>query len=516
MQYIPELTYFFPTLKDSAVTDLRPTIILDWSVDVDTAQFSVDAARAQLVVLMDDETSTVIPTSYVSYTANTRRLTLIAAQDLPRGKKYRIFVRNGVASTDGRKSTNKYQWDFNTDSVSLSPVTLLSPANASILDVFPTLSWSSTATGTVYYRVVLDDNWNFVSPLYTSTTTSSAITPAGSFDSETTYYWRVESFTSSVSGVYSDINSFYFGSVQIAHPTSNQTWADVDTFGITKIGFTNGATHLPAFPTISFTFSSTPASDFASYVTAKKKAQLPRNDDVSSYLEADVAGTWSLSGKKLTFTPSETISKNMRYDFTVDGELLNTDGIALDEDYSYYVSGMYDPYYVDKRAVRARLLGAEGQIPDDLINFWIYQASLEANARFYGYIMVPTMYSYYGDTLTEKVVRDSSNLKSFGVLKWVEAAATYKILQSVLMEQLRDVGRSRKLGDYADSLSKDFIDAMKLALDTAGKDLVQWENYLIPSDLPKSAARSADWSPATWDWDQSVNWIESHRDDNWL
>ena len=117
--------------------------------------------------------------------------------------------------------------------------------------------------------------------------------------------------------------------------------------------------------------------------------------------------------------------------------------------------------------------------------------------------------------LTESLVRDSVTLKSFGALKWTEAAATYMMLKAILNDELRNVGRSRKIGDYSESLSKDFLDAMKLAMEQAKEDLDRWDDYLVPSGMPRSVSRSFDWSPATQDFDRSINRVESHRDDFW-
>jgi len=514
--YYPQITNFSPSVLGSEASDLRPDISIDWSTDIQTSQFSTASTRAALVQLIQKDLGTIVATDYVSYTAANRRLVIRPSVDLDRGNTFKVIVSKGVLSTDGRSSKNNYQWEFITAGTSVSSIVLLDPPSNTLHTVFPTLYWNtSTTTGTVYYDVQLDDRSDFGSLDYSITTTASSITPAGSFNSETTYYWRVRAHTAVATGAWSVPNSFYFGTVQVAHSTSNQTWLDSDPFGVSAVGFTNGLSNQLAHPTISISFTSTPASTYSSNIAVLAYSQLPRNDTSASYYSSAISGSWALSNKTLTFTPAEDIKKNTRYELRVAATMENTLGEVLGEEYKYYWTGRYEPYYVSDRLIRSRFLTAETNLPDDLINYWIYQASLEANSRYYGFIQLPSYYSFVGDQLTESMVRDQPGLRSFGVLKWTEAAASYMMLKAILNDELRNVGRSRKIGDYSESLSKDFIDAMKLAFDKAKDDLDQWDNYLIPSDTPRSVSRSFDWSPAMQDYDLSINRVESHRDDWW-
>jgi hypothetical protein len=515
MNNFPQITYRHPTLTTGEVTELRPDITLDWSIDVETDQFSDDAQRAALITLLDTATQTVIETEYVSYAAATRRLVIKPASDLDRNKTYRIFVNNQVRASTGRRSIAEYTWEFTTAVGSVSEVTLLNPADSTIQSIFPTLSWNTvTATGTVYYRLQLDDNFNFVNVNYSTITTVASATPAGIFADGVTYYWRVQPYTDTVTGAWSEIWSFYFGSSSVAHVTSNQTWQDADPFGVEKLGFTDGSSNRSSYPTISITFYSTPASDFADYITLTKKAVLPRNDDLDTYDASDVAGSWALVGNVATFTPSEDIADNTKYELTINSLMENTDGTALGETYVYYFTGRYDPYYVDIRVIRARFLSAEQHIPDDLINFYIHQASLEAKARFYGFLQSAGMFGVTGDNLRETVVRDTANLQSYGVLKWVEAATTYHMLKTILRESLRRVGLSRKLGDYSEALDKSFLDAIKLAKEDAKEELDQWEDFLIPSDVPRSVSVSSGWDYNSWNYDWAIGHLA--RRDDWF
>jgi hypothetical protein len=515
--YYPQITNFSPSVRAGVTADLRPDITVDWSTDLSTAQFSTASTRAQLFQLIQKDLGTIIETDYVSYTAANRRLVLRPSVDLERGKTFKAIFSDGVLSSDGRQSKNKYQWEFVTAATSVSAVLLVDPPDITIQSVFPTLYWgASSATGSVSYDVQLDTRWDFGSVAYSATTASTSITPAGSFSSEATYYWRVRAYTSTATGAWSDARSFYFGTVQVAHPTSSQTWLDSDPFGVAAIGFTDGLSNQSSHPSnLSITFTTTPASTYANYITVTAYCQLPRNDSSASYNASAVSGSWSLSSRTITFTPADAIATNTRYEIKLAANLENTYGELLEEEYRYYWTGRYTPYYVNDRLIRSRFLSAETNLPDDLINYWIYQASLEANSRFYGFVQLPIYYTFAGDMLTESLVRDSVTLKSFGALKWTEAAATYMMLKAILNDELRNVGRSRKIGDYSESLSKDFLDAMKLAMEQAKEDLDRWDDYLVPSGMPRSVSRSFDWSPATQDFDRSINRVESHRDDFW-
>ena len=513
----PELVYRYPTALDSPVTSTQPQILLDWSNDIVALQASSSGIISNYFLLLNEQ-GVKISLSFVSYTSSNRRLILTPTNPLNAGETYRVLIKRGVLDTYGRKSINDYNWTFTIAPGILGQVTLNEPGNESILNIWPELSWEAlVSTGTVTYSVQVDRYPDFQSVLYQSATSSTSITPLGSFPINLTYYWRVVGLTAGATGMWSETRSFFYGSVFEAHQTSDQSYTEADLFGVDRIGFVNGASNIKEFPSnISITFTSTPVSSFADYITVKRKAQLPRNDDTTTYDESLVSGTWTLTNNTITFDPTETIKENYRYTIEIDRTLVNILGQELGEDYSYYWSSRYHPYYVDIRVIKARLRSESLTLPDDLINFQIYQASLEAKSRYYatnigGITINSALLSPLGDTLTENQIRDTQDLKSYGTLKWVEVATTYNILNSILIDELRNVGRSRKLGDYSDSLTADFVKAMELALNQVKEELDQWEDYLAPSDIPRVAARHSLWTPYEYKWDFSVKDVEAWR-----
>lgn len=65
----------------------------------------------------------------------------------------------------------------------------------------------------------------------------------------------------------------------------------------------------------------------------------------------------------------------------LDDSIAATDGSTLDEDYIYYLTTTYNPMYSAIRRVRLDLGSLINDIPDDTINFAIFEASLATNAN---------------------------------------------------------------------------------------------------------------------------------------
>ena len=171
---------------------------------------------------------------------------------------------------------------------------------------------------------------------------------------------------------------------------------------------------------------------------------------------------------------------------------------------------MNTPFYASPRTIRSKFLGAEQQVPEDLINFFIHQASLEANAKYWGYVNI---LNFSGDNPIEPVVRDSGTLQSYGTLRWVEAVAAYRLLKAILFENLRDIGRTERLGDALVSLTKDFISGIDRAIKLTEEEIDQWDDYLSPSAVPLTIPKSYTWGPESWNSDFSIMDVEARRDD---
>ena len=483
---LPSIVQRGPTSLDGLVTDSQPVISLTWNNDISTVCFSDPTQLISNVSLTEISTGVNVPLVYLGYDAPTKTITLQPLYGLDRNTTYRVVVSRLIQDSFGRKSPDSYLFQFTTDPGIFSTPSLTSPSNFVTCTDFPTLEWTASSSGTINYLVQVDLDPYFSSPVYQSVTTDQSITPYGSFPYQDTYYWRVQAYTASASSNWSPTNAFFFGTVDEADQSSSVTYAAVNSFEITDTGFRNGETFLSSFPPIWFTFSSELLSNYSNYIQITKIMQLPRNDQTASYLYKNVTGSWSLAGNTITFTPSETMTNNMRYDIVISKDLAGVNGISLLDDQKYNFSSMYAPFYVHPRAIRARLgMGVTPEhLPDDLLNYMIYEVSLDAQARYYGFLSLPVQGQFLGDMLKETIVRDSAKLNSYGLLRWVEANVVYNIIKLIHMECLSRVGLTRTLEGYQEGLNIDFIKSIEFALKMAGEEITKWDDYLIPADLP--------------------------------
>lgn len=508
----PEVTYQYPVLANGPVAAARPDLIIDWSTDVRTPQFSESSTLNLLITVEEASTGNEALLEYVSYDAQSRRLTVRPVSALNRNELFTVTIDKGVISSPGRSSKSVFRWQFRTDVGAFDGTTLYAPSDYSVQEEWPVFSWSTPTTGVVNYVFELDNRLDFSSPLYTNTTTATSLIPTGSFTDNQTYFWRVLAYTATATATYSPTRQFWYGTIRRASEESRQTWEDDPSFALNSGAWRSGASNLSAWPSVGLTFSAAISTGYASHVQFVRRSLGPRTDQRLSFAEATVEGTWALSADDtvLTFTPTETLAANTRYELRVLDTLPNGGGTAtLGADQLLYFTGPYSPMYATLDNIRSRFLSAESNVPDDLINYYIYQASLEANAKYYGYAMggpIPGAAQY----MPESIVRDSSNISSYGVGRWVEALATYNMIKAIVHEMMRLVDSKRRLGDYEFTLGPGFLKAIEMAKDMAQEELEQWENYLVPSS-PRVAVAGQFWSPCMRNFDWSIRNLEGPR-----
>ena len=509
----PQLVNRYPTERTGDLSTLQPNITLDWNVAVDPAQFSNPATLAKLVKLSQKDTNVYVNLTYVSYTANLKRVTLTPSAPLLSGTSYTLEVNNGVVDSVGRQSLNRYVWDFNVATSSVSSVTNLLPLANSVQQVFPTFTWDALSPNTFEFQIA--DNPEFSSPVVSASITANTYNPTGSFTPGITYYWKVRAVNGSLKGDWSDVYSFYFGQVRVAHPSSRTSWY-TDIFGFTALSFKNGLSNQQAYPAIRLTFSRDVSTSITldDYVTVKKKMVLPRNDDRTTYFDQPVAGTLSLSSTNvITFTPSEPIAKNYRYKIYVAQDLPSVLGDTLTDELNFYFTSEYSPYYVDISAIRSRFLSAESRIPDDLINYYIYQASLQVHGMVISSFAVslgPVLGPMNYDSVKEYMVRDGIKFDSYSVLKYAEALVTFNLLSSILREELRNIGRERKQGEYSDKLDEDFLKAIQQAKQDAQNEIDEWKQAFGAQDNLLTASVAGNFDPGIWSYEPLV-WKDGLR-----
>ena len=379
---LPTLTQRFPTLGDGPVSDIRPAILLDWSIDIDVTQFTNPVTLPNFVILQQEDTNANIPLVYTDYIPGLKRLVLTPNIDLPRGTQFRVIVNRLIKDSFGRKSDQQYLFQFLTDTAAIFQPTGLEPQNFVVATTFPTFTWNETATG-MNYEFVLSTDPSLNDPVIDTTVPTTSYTPFGTFNFQTTYYWKVRAYSTTATGAWSDTNTFFYGTVELGDPSSSIFYGDIQTFELVDTLFEDKSSLLATWPdSITLVFSTPPASNFSNYIKFTKIAQIPRNDVSASYAYANVAGSWVQNGNNLTFTPTEGMTINTRYDIIVDEDLLGVNGIPLRTEQRFYFSSRYDPFYVHPRVIRMNLGAAEQHIPDDMLNMMIYNASLDAKARF--------------------------------------------------------------------------------------------------------------------------------------
>ena len=513
----PFITYRYPISSNGPVADPLTTVAFSWNVNVVSTQFSDPVQLERFVVLIRKSNGDEIPLTFGSYSSVDRQVKLIPSSPLEFGETYIVIVNSGVKDITGRYSQQDYRWDFKVAGSAVGKVQTVSPTDAVVLNYFPNFQFLAIpATGVVHYELQICTQFDFTNNTYdgvfTFTQTGSdgtlSVTPAGYFPYDTTYYWRIQASTQSATGAWSSIYSFYFGQARQAHPTTQAGWSDPLPFQWVRNTWPNGLSNQPSFPVIGVIFNN-PLSSVNFTLTAE--SLLPRNDEPATYLTSSVAGTWSAPGSAVYFTPTDAIQNNTRYQLTIPYDTTDIYGNQLGTDLVFYFTGQYDPYYISIREIRARFMGSDINIPDDLINYYIYVASLEAKARYYGLVFFPGVDTFLGDQLKEQFVRDTPNLNSYGLLKWTAAAATYLMLQAILRREMFNIGKTRTLGDDTVKVDKDFLAAIQEAKKDAQEELLAYQELLTPASNALSASPSSLWSSGSWNSDRSVGHPASSR-----
>jgi hypothetical protein len=251
------------------------------------------------------------------------------------------------ATNSGGTSAWSVVWSFTTVEATLSPPTLLSPANNSTnISLTPTLDWTdvSNATG---YQLQVSTSSSFTSYVVNVSTTISGYTiPSGILQGYTKYYWRVASKNGGGTGSYSSawnfttvqtfnlnlkvyLEGFYNGTTQVvdtvkvylAQNTSPFTLKDSSSAILGTDGTAN---------TISFA----KASSGTYYVVIKHRNHLETWSSLAMYFS-----TGNTVSYNFTDYASRAYGSNMKQVGTVwvlYGGDANMDGIVNSADYELY------------------------------------------------------------------------------------------------------------------------------------------------------------------------------------
>lgn len=156
----------------------------------------------------------------------------------------------------------------------------------------------------------------------------------------------------------------------------------------------NLATVLETFTHIKV-YRSTTGEDGSFSEITDSSTRIPMNVFDNLYLYEDSSGTEDLYYRASYFDPAESeesaqsgtirgtstsqLLENMQVVITVDGSIANTDGVELGDDLEFYFTTKYNPLYSTVRKIRLDIGKFIEGIPDDTINFAIFEASREAD-----------------------------------------------------------------------------------------------------------------------------------------
>lgn len=488
----PELIRVYPSQDDSPILTLEPQITLYWSEGMKSEQFSDPARLVTYISLINLSTGQDIPLSFVSYTASERKVILEPTAELNSSTTYQLLVKKGLRDINGRAHQIDRTWSFVTsDSEILQPV-LLSPSDYSVSPYVPTFEWEDTGFDN---QIQISQHPTFNSLIADETISELEYYPSAVFDLDQTYYWRVRAVSGALEGDWSSTRSFYLSSTAVAHPTTS---SQPQPFFLEEASIDIDNSNLGSWPSIYFDFSGSLHYSTSGTASVTKIPVLPRNDDPTSFTETAVSGSWSIDDDVLSFTPSEDISSNYRYKFTVKPKDNLGNSLPI---ITKYITGSYTPYYTDLLSVKAMLAREANMHPDDLINWTIHKCSLEANAIYSSYLGGVMVIGVEG--ILETQVRAPA-LQSHAVMRWVTAVSAVAILKRALNDELRNLGRKQKLSDYEQSLDKDFLTGIQEAIKYAQEEADKWDTELIGSNPVLSASPHSKWSYSNWWYDSYV------------
>lgn len=103
--------------------------------------------------------------------------------------------------------------------------------------------------------------------------------------------------------------------------------------------------------------------------------------DQSVEYTGELTKSLSVSSATITITlDADQLYDNNLVVISLDETISSSGGYSLSEDYEFYFATTYTPFYAGTRIVKLRLGAIGNNIPEETINFAIWQASLEAQA----------------------------------------------------------------------------------------------------------------------------------------
>ena len=254
-----------------------------------------------------------------------------------------VLTATATDSVDPLATTDRLL-TLNLQSAAPSTPSLSSPANDTfVTSLIPSLAWSSVSDQQDFL-VEIDDNNDFSSIDFT-TTTSGLSTTATSLAPETCYYWRVAPSNLCGSGLTSSVSQFYTGASQITATSMSTDVPQVISTSAVTVTSTltiSGVGILSDVNLIDLDIKHTYVSDLTIKLTSPQGTEVTimnvgctTNDDISLSLDDEAAaGAWPCTpvpvGQGGTYQPSNPMSSFDGEDANGVWTLTVTDAFDLD------------------------------------------------------------------------------------------------------------------------------------------------------------------------------------------
>jgi hypothetical protein len=512
--FFPSPISFEPNILTPFVS-VRPSIIIRFNIELLVDLINSDEKLNQQIILVEESSDSTIGVKFINYSQ--KILEFEPAQDLNPGSTYQVTVLKTIQSVEGREASANRSFVFTVSQTDVPQVELLEPANFTSTSSVGPFIWNpisvstSGSTGTIFYRVELDDTIAFKSVAsngWSTLTTDSSAMPGVSLTPSKHYFWRVrgEFITSAGSSVgqWSDPFVWYYGTFLQPSPSTRQTYPDAVTFQVDATsGFENGLSNQLDFPSMVFILSgdidpSTVTPDTV-YMTRESVDGWPTSDKFRVTLNL------SVTGRTLYIYPEDPIIVNSRYTLYITTGVGDYSGNYLQETVTRYFTSRYSPLYMGSNVLRANFGQFLIGIPDDILNFQIFRVSLDVNRHWI---------LYYNPLIggpTEEQVRAQTFLLSYAMERWVECETAVRLLTMKYYELLDTADSMKRLGDYQEQHGVNLLRSLEDEIKRQKQMALQWiSEFSRHRARVRSTRKSERWP--VWQKSTDYSWNSFRRD----
>lgn len=219
----------------------------------------------------------------------------------------------------------------------------------------------------------------------------------------TTYYWDFTTGAGNIEEIPDSVSS-PAGVFDVSGIADAGSGVATDTFEVDSVSPDEYATNLDPddYTTVTVTFNNAVDQTTLSGNVTVWAEPVNGDTDSGNYTYVDpITTVLSASGAVLTISLQEDdelggpLFENNAVYVKLGKNIADTDGNTLGADFTYYYTTTYSPLYSAVRRVRLELGPVVSEIPDDTINFALFEASLEADA-----LTFTTSVSLTGSALT--------------------------------------------------------------------------------------------------------------------